>query len=225
MKSIVVTLAALAAAATLGACSQVPMPESYPLSYQKKMQAAHHWDLLAMHVAQRLSTQLPSDRPVSLYVTPPRPVTTFDYALHDLVVTHLVSLGFGVSAVPMHGALQVDLKTQVVQHTCRDMRPQPGSFVAVGGAAALGGLAARSTHAAMGAGAILLTAGEFLSGGIYETPNTEIIVSTSVMDGPMYRTRLRDIYYVSDENVAQYLPDMPAPVTPDLSRRIEVVGR
>ena len=54
MKSIAVTLAALAATATLGACAPVPMPESYPLSYQKKMQAAHHWDLLAMHVAQRL---------------------------------------------------------------------------------------------------------------------------------------------------------------------------
>lgn len=222
MKSMTLTLAALATAAALGACSQVPMPESYPVSYQKKMQAAHHWDLLAMHVAQRLSTQLPSDRPVSLYVTPPRPVTTFDYALHDLVVTHLVALGFGVSAVPVHGALTVELNTQVIQHAARDVRPQPGTFVAVGGAAALGGLAARSAHAAMGAGAILLTAGEFLSGGIYEVPNTEIILSTSVMDGPMYRTRLRDIYYVSDENIAQYLP---VPVAPDLTRRMEVVGR
>lgn len=171
MKSIAVTLAALAAAATLGACSQVPMPESYPLTTQKQMLSAHHWDVLAMNIAQRLSTQLPSDRPVLLYVAPVRPNTAFGQALHALVVTHLVGHGFGVATVPTPGALSVLIETQIEA-------PDPDI--------------------------------------------AEIIVSTSVMDGPMYRTRLRDIYYVSDENVAQYLP---APVTPDLSRRIEVVGR
>ena len=168
MKSIAVTLAALAAAATLGACSQVPMPESYPLTTQKQMLSAYHWDLLAGNIAQRLSTQLPSDRPVMLYVAPVRPDTAFGEALHSLVVTHLVGHGFGVATIPTPGALSVLIETQI------------------------------------------------------ETPNMEIIVSTSVMDGPMYRTRLRDIYYVSDENLAQYLPVLAAP---DLTRRMEVVGR
>lgn len=168
MKSIAVTLAALAATATLGACAPVPMPESYPLTTQRQMLSAYHWDLLARDIAQRLSAQLPNDRPVLLYVAPVRPDTAFGQALHTLVVTHLVGHGFGVATTPAPGALAVFIDTQL------------------------------------------------------EAPSTEIIVSTSVMDGPMYRARLRDIYYVSDENIAQYLP---VPVAPDLTRRMEVVGR
>jgi len=221
MRPLIATAAVLALAG-LGACAQAPMPESYPLSYQLKMQAAAHWDLLAQHVAQRLNNQLPGgNQGISLYVAEPRPVTTFNRALHDLVVTHLVEYGFNVTTTPYAGALTVQLDTQVVHHTGRSIRPQPGSFVAIGGVGALGGMAARGPGAALGAGALLIGAAEFLSGGAGDAPDTEIIVSTSVLDGNMYRARLRDIYYVSDDNQDQYVA---APVRPDLSRRLEVVG-
>jgi hypothetical protein len=43
------------------------------------------------------------------------------------------------------------------------------------------------------------------TGFITDQPNSEIIVTTSVMSGARYVTRLRDIYYISDNNVGQYI--------------------
>lgn len=39
-------------AGLLAACAQVPRPSTYPYSFQQKMQAAHHWQVLAEKVAE-----------------------------------------------------------------------------------------------------------------------------------------------------------------------------
>ena len=36
-------------------CAQAPKPTAYPLTFQKKMQAASHWDLLAEDVADQIA--------------------------------------------------------------------------------------------------------------------------------------------------------------------------
>jgi hypothetical protein len=61
------------------------------------------------------------------------------------------------------------------------------------------------------------------SGFITDNPNSEIIVTTSVMNGDRYVSRLRDIYYVSDNNVDQYIAKVPVPA-PVTTRMVEVVG-
>ena len=60
-----------------------------------------------------------------------------------------------------------------------------------------------------------------MSGFITDNPNSEIIVTTSVMSSDRYAARLRDIYYISDNNVDQYVAKGPTPVT---TRIVEVVG-
>jgi len=210
----------------LGACmSQVPVATTYPVTYQKKMQAAQHWDILTADIAQRLRDNLVGSgespgRPVSLYVQQPRYSSEFGIAFHNLLVTHLLEQGFAMSEGPS-GGLPVNYDIQVVTHKDRGfIRPTPGLFTALTGTV----LVLRDvadTHSGAAAGMLGAVALDVATGYITDTPNSEIIVNTSVMNGDRYVTRLRDIYYVSDNNVDQYIAKGPAPVT---TRMMEVVG-
>lgn len=207
----------------LAACaSQVPVATTYPISFQKKMQAAHHWDLLAADVADRLQGALlglrSSDEPVVLHVRESKCCTTFGRAFHELLTTHLINKGFGVSRDPAKG-LTVEYDIQVVAHNDRGfIRPPPGLFSSL--AALSGGLYKlvdnSSEAGAVALGAVALDVG---SGLITDTPHSEVIVNTSVTNRDRFVTRTRDIYYISDNNIGQYLAQ-----TPPSYRRMGVVG-
>jgi len=206
--------------------SQVPVATTYPVNFQKKMQAAHHWDVLAADVANRLrrnALMSPSEqqgRPVALYVQRPTSNSEFGMAFHNLLITHLLEEGFIMSEAPCCG-LPVSYDIQVVTHNDRGfIRPTPGLFTALTGTV----LVLRDvadTHSAATATMLGAVALDVASGFVTDTPNSEIIVTTSVMNGDRYVSRLRDIYYVSDNNVDQYIAKGPPPVT---TRMVEVVG-
>lgn len=210
----------------LGACmSQVPVATTYPVNFQQKMQAAHHWDVLTADVAKRLHDHLigsgePQGRPIALSVQQPRYNSQFGMAFHNLLITHLLEQGFVMSENPSAG-LPVSYDIQVVTHKDRGfIRPTPGLFTALTGTVLVIRDVADSHSAAAATmlGAVVL---DVASGFVTDTPNSEIIVTTSVMNGDRYVSRLRDIYYVSDNNVDQYIAKGPAPVT---TRMVEVVG-
>jgi hypothetical protein len=205
--------------------SQVPVATTYPVNFQKKMQAAHHWDVLTADVAKRLHDNLigsgePQGRPIALNVQQPRYNSQFSMAFHNLLITHLLEQGFVMSENPSTG-LPVSYDVQVVTHKDRGfIRPTPGLFTALTGTVLVIRDVADSSSAAAATmlGAVAL---DVASGFVTDTPNSEIIVTTSVMNGDRYVSRLRDIYYVSDNNVDQYIAKGPAPVT---TRMVEVVG-
>lgn len=209
----------------LGACaSQVPVATTYPVSFQRKMQAAEHWDILTAHVANRLQDSLlgpgqAPGRPVALHVQSPQYNSEFSVAFHNLLLTHLLERGFLVSESPGAG-YAVSYEVQVITHKDRGfIRPMPGLFTALTGSVLVldaTGQSNPATAAMMGAVGL-----DVATGFITDQPNSEIIVTTSVMSGDRYVTRLRDIYYVSDNNVGQYIAKGPAPVT---TRIMEVVG-
>lgn len=208
----------------LGACmSQIPMATTYPVTFQKKMQAAHHWDILTEDVANRLHDALIGSegqgRPVSLYVQQPKYDSHFGNAFHDLLITHLMERGFSITENPA-GGLPLTYDIQVVSHNDRGfIRPMPGLFTALASSVfVLRSIADESSTAAWMAGAVGV---DVVTGYITDNPNNEIIVTTSVMSGDRYIARVRDIYYISDNNVGQYMASGPAPVT---TRIVEVVG-
>ncbi len=215
----------------LGACaSQVPVATTYPISFQRKMQAAEHWDILAADVANRLRDTLligpapaagqPSKYSVALHIQPPQYNSEFGVAFHNLLITHLLEQGFLVSENPTDGCYEVTYGIQVVTHKDRGfIRPMPGLFTALTGSV----LVLRATGDNNPATAAMLGAVglDVATGYITDNPNSEIIMTTSVMNGARYITRLRDIYYISDNNVDQYIAHAPAPVT---TRIVEMVG-
>jgi len=62
MKHAILPLVSLLLLAILGGCSHTPIPlaSSYPATTQHRMQAAHHWQVLAEHVAGRVFERLPN---------------------------------------------------------------------------------------------------------------------------------------------------------------------
>jgi len=215
----------------LGACmSQVPVATTYPVTFQKKMQAAEHWDILTADVANRLHDALIgsdtqpgcSEQPkclIAFHVQQPRYNSDFGEAFRNLLITHLLEQGFLVSENPADG-LPLTYDIQVVSHKDRGfIRPTPGLFTALTGSVlVLRDMADHDAAAATMLGAVAL---DVATGFVTDTPNSEIIVTTSVMRGDRYVIRLRDIYYISDNNVDQYYAKVPAPVT---TRMMEVVG-
>jgi hypothetical protein len=201
------------------------MATTYPVSFQKKMQAAHHWDVLTEDVANRLREALigsgEQGRSVSLYVQPPRYNSDFGEAFHNLLITHLMERGFAITENPANG-LPLTYDVQVVSHKDRGfIRPMPGLFTALAGSVyVLRAVADETATGAVMLGAVGL---DVATGYITDNPNNEIIVTTSVMSGDRYVARVRDIYYISDNNVDQYLASGPAP-TPVTTRIVEVVG-
>jgi len=199
------------------------MATTYPVTFQKKMQAAHHWDILTEDVANRLHDALIGSegqgRPVSLYVQQPKYDSHFGNAFHDLLITHLMERGFSITENPA-GGLPLTYDIQVVSHNDRGfIRPMPGLFTALASSVfVLRSIADESSTAAWMAGAVGV---DVVTGYITDNPNNEIIVTTSVMSGDRYIARVRDIYYISDNNVGQYVASGPAPVT---TRIVEVVG-
>lgn len=110
----------------LGACmSRIPVETSYPLTYQREMLAVHHWDVMAVDVANWLQSLLigtsdeqgqaqPRDaRPIILNVQQPRYGSEASDVFHDLLVTQLVNRGFIIGTNPSDG-LPVSYDIQVV---------------------------------------------------------------------------------------------------------------
>ncbi len=95
-----------------GCASEIPIPTAYERSYQPKMWAAHHWNVLAADVAERLAVatgELAPGQPMVLHVRPARPGTVFNTGFHELLETQLIQQGFGVTRNPLEADLEVEV--------------------------------------------------------------------------------------------------------------------
>lgn len=208
------TGAAMIVAAMLAGCatpySEAPLATNFPTSKQEKVQAAAHWNVIAKDVAVQISTKLAEKRP--LHVLQPAGKSSFERAFANQLVSSLVANGNTVMKQPA-GALSVEVDTQVVGFSPN--RPQ---YRHAGTATALmtGVWALHVGEATVGAALYATVAAadayawfrsEFATG---ETPQTEIIVTTSVTDGNQYLSRNTSVYYVADTDKALYQAGLPA---------------
>ena len=95
---------------SLASCSSIPMHSSYSFTEQQKMQAAHHWDVLASDVANQINNQLISsdylDKSVFVKTTcgsdampcDKGETTLFNEGFRDLLITRLVHFGVPTSS-------------------------------------------------------------------------------------------------------------------------------
>jgi len=200
------------------ACTRVPQPSGYPFVEQRKMQAAHHWDVLAADVADQINRELVRqgvlDRPVYVAHSCGEPekcgpggTFPFDEGFNDLLVTRLVNYGVPTQAEKEDNALVVDYKIQVVYHHDPPLQwPRPGVLTALTTGIVVLRDAPWEVIAMAGAAATdLIRATASINGRF------EVIITTSIVDNNLYLMRKSDIYYIDDPDFWQYQKMTPAP--------------
>ncbi|GAA5178681.1 hypothetical protein [Modicisalibacter zincidurans] len=206
----------LGSALLLGGCvantSQVPMATTYPYSEQQKMQAAHHWDVLAEYEAAGILRSA-SLRGRSLFINPTQAGSTFAQSFGDLLTSQLVSNGALVRTDPINAA-RVDYRVQLVEHQDRDyVRAPVGTWTALSAGIAVATLPINNWSEpalALIPGAALVDA---FSGSWESVSNQEVIVTTQVSENDRILYSSSNIYYINGDDAGQYESPKPLPVT------------
>ena len=198
-------------------CVRIPQPQGFPYSNQPKMQAAHHWNVLANDVANRINNELIRQNhltsPVHVRHSCGKPsacgtgtTSPFDEAFNDLLTTQLVNFGVDTRAGADSASLLVDYKVQVVHHRSgRSQWPQPGVLTALAtGVTVLRDAPWELITIASAAAVDTLRATSVLN------EHDEVIITTSIMDANRYPLRTSDIYYINDADSWQYRQPAPA---------------
>ena len=211
----------LVAAALTVSCGRIPDPAGYVQSEQNKMQATHHWNVLAADIANQINNELILndylDIPVFVRETcgdenepcPPSKSTAFEESFRDLLITNLVSLGVPTRQKQDSGALVVNYKTQTVYHHRNNWRSlKPGLLTAL----TAGILVIRNAPADLiwlaAAGTI-----DFANSAYVASSNFEVLITTSVVADGRYLFRNSNIYYINDQDSWHYQkPSDPAEI-------------
>ncbi len=212
----------LVVAALATSCGRIPEPAGYVQSDQQKMQATHHWNVLAADLANQINNELILndylDTPVFVRETcgdenepcPPSESTVFEESFRDLLITNLVTLGVPTRQKQESGTLVVNYKTQTVYHhrdTWRSLRP--GLLTAL----TAGILVIRNAPADL---IWLAAAGtvDFANAAYVTSSNFEVLITTSLVADGRYLFRNSNIYYINDLDSWHYQrPAGPAEIS------------
>ena len=213
----------------ISGCAQlagIPGAEPFPHTTLKKAKSAEHWRVIAGDVAAQTAGL--KDRAEfqgrSLYVLHSGDNSDFSRAFKSMLISNLVNSGLRVATKP-EGAVQVGYEAQVVRHLARQGDYQPGDLTALAG----GIFVAREIRSGSASptgkfvGATALVAAAELAGAVgrsHRATNTEVIITTSVVDNSRFLLRKTDVYYVEDAEGVMF----EAPFRPQV-KTMEVTGR
>lgn len=200
------------------ACTRIPQSEVYSYTEQQKMQAAHHWNVLANDVANRINNELVLkgylETPVHVRHSCGLPdncgegeTFPFDEGFNDLLTTQLVQFGVPTQAVQEEDDLLVEYKVQVLYHQAQRIQsPRPGVITAL----TAGIMVLRDAPAE-----VIAIAASAAIDALWSTSSAnghyEVIITTSIVDDNVYVMRSSDIYYVNDKDFWHYQQSNPAP--------------
>lgn len=216
---------------TLSGCfyantSQAPIATTYPYSEQQRMQAAHHWNVLARHEAtQILKRERVRFRDLHIPDAPQNATHAysggeFGRGFRTLLTSELVSRGANLTTKPLPSSAEVHIDVDVVEHRDRDfVRPPMGAFTALAGGIAVAAIPINQwAEPALGLIPAAVAA-DVTSGSWTHTGNEEIIVTTQILDGEQILYSSSNIYYINSGDRRHYAPDRTpsAPSTPSVS--------
>lgn len=189
----------LAAIASLSACEPMPIPVTYPLSSQQKMQSVAHWQVLADEFAQEMAASVGTGMPV--YVAPTG-VSPFARGVDAYLETALFKAGYAMASGPQ-GAVTVAIGAQRVEHYGRRDYHIPGIFTAAGVSAVIANQ--NITEGDMVGAAIPLGIGlDLLSGAVATPTNTELIVTAEARSAARILFRDTKSFYLPDGDRFNY---------------------
>ncbi len=191
---------------------RIPEPINHEYSTQRKIEAAHHWDVLAYDVANRINQHLLShdylETPVYVKQTcgdedrpcGPHETSSFNEAFRDLLITELVNIGVPVAQNGSDETITVHYKVQLVYHRAKRLRTiNPGLITSL----TTGIMVLRnipSEVVTVAAAGLVDLANQNLTLG----QHFEVLITTSMIADGRYLHRTSDIYYINDVDSYQY---------------------
>lgn len=193
--------------------SQVPIATTYPYTEQQRMQAAHHWNVLAQHeTTSILQHQRVRYRDLHISETDTGHLHAygggeFGRGFRALLTSELVSRGANLTTVPTANSANVTIDVEVVEHRDRGfIRPPVGAFTALTAGVAVATIPVNQWREPALA---LIPAGilaDTTSGSWTHTGNEEIIVTTQIIDGERILYSSSNIYYINAGDRRHYAP-------------------
>ena len=200
----------------LGGCfyrqmAQAPIATTYRYSEQQRMQAAHHWDVLADH---EVDSMLGSERLRGKTYYIPEADTShqgdFMQGYRSLLTSRLVSRGAPVSVSPAFGA-RVNVDVQVVDHRDRSfIRPPHGALTTLAAGIAVATVPYNHWTEPSLALIPLAAAADVVSGSWTYTGDTEVIITTQVIEDHRVIYSSSNLYYINRGDRRHY-GERPAP--------------
>jgi hypothetical protein len=165
-----------------GCATKVPMVRYHEGTYQTKVQALQHWDLMAEEIADK-TAGVPAFSGKSVALTGSTGTSDFLRALNAMVKTELLNKGVRVLETP-DAALTLSVETQLVRHGERF----------VGNPTTLLG--------ALGYAGVHVFTGQTV--GTRRSAKAELLVLSVVREGGIAKMAVKQIVYVSDDEASLY---------------------
>ncbi|MBR9830042.1 MAG: hypothetical protein GYB41_15635 [Oceanospirillales bacterium] len=194
--------------AVLAGCSthtsQAPIASTYPISEQQKMQAAHHWDVLAQHQAELLiQSDLLKSQP--LFIKGADKATPFSTAFDTLLTSQLVANGAYVKTTPNQAA-EVSYKVQVVKHKDRGyIRAPEGAMTTLAAGIAVATIPFNNWAEPALALIPAAAATDLFSGSWTSETSQEVVITTQVTMAEQVVYSDSSIYYINPGDNAHYI--------------------
>lgn len=187
--------------------AQAPVPTAYPLTTQQKMQAMHHWSVLAQDVAHRVAEVLERrviERQFPVFVAPSG-TTPFAKSFHALLLTRLVENNIRV-ANTFEDALVLSFDIDMVRHSERITRTGKGLYKALAPGVFVQRHALADPEQAWDNETLLHGAEVNVDAGVYtySLPRMEVMVTSTLLYGDSFLMRDSSIYYVNDADWWHY---------------------
>ncbi len=190
--------------------SEAPVPKLFPLTTQEKIQAVHHWDLIAGHTAGLVKSALETRYPQrvrAIYVSPSG-ITPFEKVFHALLITKLFEEGLSVSNDPKDNLI-LSFDIELVKHPKRVIGIDREVYDSLGpGLIVKSGVPApEASGEAIRDYQVSKTTRLSNQGGgyVFTLPQNEIVITISLTQNGSYIIRNSSIYYIDDPEWWQYV--------------------
>lgn len=191
--------------------SEAPVPKLFPLTTQEKIQAVHHWDLIAGHTAglvkKGLETSYAARRLRGIYVSPSG-VTPFEKVFHDLLITHLFEQGLSVSKDPEDNVI-LSFDIELVRHPKRILGIDSRLYASLGpGLVVKTGPPVPEDRNHVGRDYRISNKTRLsheVGDHVFALPENEVVLTTSLTQNGSYMMRNSSIYYIDDTEWWQYV--------------------
>ena len=206
-------ITAVAALGVLGGCSHntlfnqyqaYPEAELPPKVYQQKLQAVAHWKAMAKNEAEELAKTLAGQ---TVTILPPEGGSPFSLAYEKLLSEALLDNGMSISSSQGYETYTLSYETQVVAWQDRDSQKAAAGLLSMSAAAGYLIYHAVDKWSNPGLVAIPLAVGidAYIANnkdGV--TPDTEVLITTSVRRGDALVDVGNRIYYFNAGDAAMY---------------------